>query len=173
MNKIPQLLTDFRVYLDDSLLVGNADVTLPELAAMSETVKVAGIAGEIEMPVLGQFQSMTCSINWTTIADKSIELASPVSKMITCRGSQQTYNPNTGRTESEQITVVMKLLPKNNALGKLEKATTTDTSNEFEVLMVKVLVDGVEKVLVDKLNYIYRVDGVDYLSAVRTNLGII
>ncbi len=44
--KVPEKLINFRVYEDGDDLVGVADVTLPTLDAMTETVKGAGIAGE-------------------------------------------------------------------------------------------------------------------------------
>ena len=53
--KVPEKLINFRVYEDGDDLVGVADVTLPTLDAMTETVKGAGIAGEVESPVMGHY----------------------------------------------------------------------------------------------------------------------
>lgn len=45
---IPEKLIDFRCYSDGTDLLGMVDVTLPKVDLMSETVKGAGIAGEID-----------------------------------------------------------------------------------------------------------------------------
>ena len=51
---VPEKLINFRVYQDGADLLGVADVSLPSLEAMTETVKGAGVAGEVDSPVLGQ-----------------------------------------------------------------------------------------------------------------------
>ena len=54
-NKIPERLIGFRVYNDNNDLLGIATVTLPMIEAMTDTVSGAGIAGEVESPVLGHY----------------------------------------------------------------------------------------------------------------------
>lgn len=59
MTELPSLLVNFRVYDGDSNdMIGVADVELPKLEAMTETLKGAGVSGEIDMPVLGHYASM-------------------------------------------------------------------------------------------------------------------
>lgn len=54
MTELPSLLVNFRVYDGDSNdMIGVADVELPKLEAMTETLKGAGVSGEVDMPVLG------------------------------------------------------------------------------------------------------------------------
>lgn len=57
-NVVPEKLINFRAYNDGNDLLGVTDVQLPSLDAMTETVKGAGIAGEVDSPVLGHFGSM-------------------------------------------------------------------------------------------------------------------
>lgn len=47
-----------------------------------------------------------------------------------------------------------------------------DSKTTLEVTYIKVTIDGVRKVEIDKLNYIHFVDGVDYLADVRKALGL-
>lgn len=162
------------MYLDDaSEPVGYADVTLPDIQAMTETIKGAGIAGEIDAPVIGQFQSMETEINWNTVCAGAMRLNAPVTSLLTCRGSQQVYDIDSGRSVTKPLTVVMKIQPKGLGLGKLEAAAKTDTSSKYEVFMVKVLIEGREWLLLDKVAYIFRVDKEDYLEGVRGDMGII
>ncbi len=46
-----------------------------------------------------------------------------------------------------------------------------DGSVELEVLRYRQVIDGVETLLIDKRNYIYKVNGVDYMEAIRRMLG--
>ena len=66
-NQIPERLINFRVYLDGSDLLGVASVELPSLESMSDTVSGAGIAGEVESPILGHFGSMTVTLTLSLI----------------------------------------------------------------------------------------------------------
>ena len=43
---------------------------------------------------------------------------------------------------------------------------------EFEVVYMKIELDGRERVELDKYNYKYVVDGVDQMASVRTALGM-
>ncbi|UTW68684.1 phage major tail tube protein [Anaerobacillus sp. HL2] len=51
------------------------DVQLPSLEAMTETVKGAGIAGEVDSPVIGHFGSLGITLNYTLSHDLMIHLA--------------------------------------------------------------------------------------------------
>ena len=44
---VPEMLRNFRVYEESYDMIGTADVELPTLEALTETIKGAGIAGEI------------------------------------------------------------------------------------------------------------------------------
>lgn len=65
--KVPEKLINFRVYKDSTDYIGLADVTLPSLEAMTETVSGAGIAGEVDSPTLGHMGSMETVLNWRTL----------------------------------------------------------------------------------------------------------
>ena len=77
--KIPERLNDFRVYdaEDSNALLGMADVTMPTISAMTETISGAGFAGEINSAVLGHFSSMQLTLNWNSVTEKQMKLASP------------------------------------------------------------------------------------------------
>lgn len=64
---VPEKLINFRVYNESEDLLGLADVTLPSFESMTETIKGAGLAGEIDSPVLGHYGSMEVEFNWRTL----------------------------------------------------------------------------------------------------------
>ena len=92
MANVPEKLINFKVYQDGNDLVGIADVQLPSLDAMTETVKGAGIAGEFDSPVLGHFGSMETVLNWRTLEKRNIMLAMQTGVNLDLRGAQQIYD---------------------------------------------------------------------------------
>lgn len=173
MNPVPEKLINFRVYYEDGTdLLGIADVELPKIEAMTETVKGAGIAGEVESPVLGHFGSMTCTINWRTVVKPTIGLAEPRAHNLDFRGAAQLYDAATGEYRTSSLKVSIRGIPKTTSLGKFEVGATADASNEFEVIYLKGSVDGKEIIEIDKYNYICRINGKDYLKGVRQALGL-
>lgn len=169
-NPIPEKLINFRVYLEGDNLIGVADVELPKLVAMSETVSGAGIAGEVESPVIGHYGSMTTTINFRTVNSDAGTLATPKAHLLDFRGSQQVYDA--GVYSTVPVRVTMKAIPKSVDLGKFKVGSPTETSDEFEVVYLKLYVSGKERVEIDKYNNIARFDGTDVLAGVRADLGI-
>ena len=171
-NKVPERLINFRVYKDGTDLLGVATVDLPELEAMSDTVSGAGIAGEVESPVLGHYGSMTTTFTWRTIEKSLAELSAQEAHNVEIRGSQQVYDAANGAYSTVPVRCSMRITPKTVSLGSLEPGSTTDSEQEFEVLYIKLFVNNKEVVEIDKYNYICRFDGQDFLASVRADLGL-
>lgn len=51
-NPVPERLINFRVYVNGNNQAGVATVDLPDLEFMTDTVSGAGIAGEVDSPIL-------------------------------------------------------------------------------------------------------------------------
>ncbi|UNY40543.1 tail tube protein [Pararheinheimera phage vB_PsoM_KLER1-1] len=171
-NQVPEKLNNFMAYNEGQSLLGVADVELPSLEAMTETVSGAGIAGEVDSPTLGHYGSMTTRINFRTITSGSLDLAAQMAHQIEFRGSQQIYDAGSGQYLTQPVKVVMKCVPKNIELGNFTVGAPTETGNEFEVNYLKIFLDGKAKVEIDKFNFIANINGKDYLESVRRDLGI-
>jgi P2 family phage contractile tail tube protein len=70
------------------------------------------------------------------------------------------------------VKVVLRAIPKTVDLGKLDVGATSDSSTELECSYLKLTLDGRDRIELDKFNFIYKVDDVDYLALVRANLGM-
>lgn len=169
--RIPDKLVGFNVFKGTRLL-GAADVTLPNIEYMSETLSGAGIAGETETPALGQISSMTVGITFRALSDEIAEFIEPAGTLLNFRGSLQTYNSASGRIEPYPCSLTVSVLPKTIELGKFEVDATTDTSIEQEVTYMKLYINNREICEIDKLNYICRINGKDYLEEVRAQIGM-
>ncbi|KAB8126906.1 phage tail protein [Gracilibacillus oryzae] len=170
---IPEKLNDFRVYVNGSTdSKGISDLQLPPLESMTETVSGGGIAGEYESPNIGHLGSMKLTINWTVLNDDLTEFLKPQTLMIDCRLANQEYNPTKGKHEFVPNKVLVRGIPTSNDPGKAEKGTPYEGSSEVEVLYMKLERDGRTILEFDKINYIYKVDGVDYMADLREALGM-
>lgn len=171
-NNIPERLINYNVYGDGNTMYGVATVDLPEIEVMSETVTGAGLAGEVESPTLGQYGSMTTTLSWRTIERDAVELCAPGAHKIDVRGSQQVYDAASGTYNTVPVRVTMRIVNKTFSLGTFEPGATTDTEQEYEVLYLKMWIDGKEVVEIDKYNYIVKFNGKDVLAGVRKDLGL-
>lgn len=171
-NKIPEKLINFRVYDDKNNALGLATVDLPQIQAMTESVSGSGIAGEIETPLLGHFQSMATTLHWRTIEGDAAALQAHGAHQIDVRGSQQAYDAAGGTYGTVPVRATLKVIPKSFNLGSFEPGSQTDTEQEFEVVYLKLYVDGKERLEIDKANFVFKVDGVDQMATVRADLGM-
>ena len=171
-NRVPERLTNFRIYNDAEDLLGTVDIELPELKYMADEIQGAGMAGKVESPVIGHFDSMTTTINWRTIEKKATQLMAMKAHLITARGAMQNYNASDGEWPVVPVRCVMRVMPKGLNLGKFEVGATTDTSNEFEVIYLKLFIADKEVIEIDKFNYVCKINGVDVLATVRQAMGL-
>lgn len=66
---------------------------------------------------------------------------------------------------------IAKVFPKKHAPGKLAPAAAADASGEYAVLYYATYINGERVLEIDPLNFIYYVNGTDYLADVRKALG--
>lgn len=169
---VSEKMTNFRVYQDSKDLVGVADVELSTISAMTETVKGAGIAGEIDAPATGHFGSMELTLNWRTICGDNIDLMRPEVFNLDLRGAQDVFDSTNRTIKQQPVKVMVVARPKEFSLGKMDINASTGTSNKFEVLYIKISVDGNDRLEYDKYNFIYKVGDKDYLADMRDALGL-
>lgn len=171
-NPIPEKLINFRVYTDGNDLIGAADVELPDLEYITETISGAGVAGEVDSPVIGHFKSMSLKLKWRTFNAGAVKLMGAKAHPLDLRGSIQRYDAGSGEYAAMPMKVVMRGMPKKAGLGKFEMGKPMDNESEFEVVYLKVWLDGTEVLEIDKMNFICRINGTDALADVRKHLGL-
>ena len=161
-NYIPEKINDFNTYLDGNKMIGvAASVTLPEVKMKTSTVSGAGINGEIDSPTIGQFESMEQEIDFNVLYSSAMDMLSPLSVVnLTLRAAQQVYD-KTGGYAFKGLRVVEMGRVKTFNPGKVEKAKVT-----LELTYLLVENDGSPLLEVDKLNGVYKVNGVDMLAGI-------
>lgn len=171
-NKVPEKLIDFRVYRDGTDLLGVADVELPDVESMSETLSGAGLAGEVESPTVGQYKSMALKLKWRVLHKDITELLVNKAHHLDLRGSIQRFDAGSGEYANYALKVLVKGLNKKQGLGKLEKAKPQENETEIECIYLKIWLEGDEVLEIDKFNYVAKVNGEDQLADVRQHLGL-
>ena len=171
-NLYPDRTINYNVYAETGEILGTATVELPELSYMTETLSGAGIAGEIETPITGQFGSMSTTLNFNAIQPDTIALLSTKGNTLTLRSSQQMLDMGQTSTTTQGVKIMLKTLPKTMSLGSFEPAAKTDTSIELETPYIKIEIDDKQVLEIDKLNFKCVIGDDDLLEQVRSNLGI-
>ena len=171
-NLIPNVLTDAKVYRSGGPLIGIAKVTTPKYEFLTETINGLGIAGEVEAPVKGHLKSMALGFTWNTTTESAIELLVPEAHQLEIYANIQYYDAGKGTYEDVPAKILSKAVPKSVASGNMEPAKKMDAETELEVYYLKYWIGGKEMIEADKFNYIFKVNGVDYLARVRANLGM-
>lgn len=169
---IPTKINAYNVYLDGKKLIGVSDeVTLPNFEALTETLSGAGLLGEIDEPLLGHFGASEIEIPFRTLNDNMFKLANMQSAVnVTLRMSTQTINESNMNTDFLPSRVVIK--GKNKALtgGKVKQGSGTGSSLKIEILYILIEFNKKPKFELDKLNFVYKVNGTDLLKKVRAQV---
>ena len=157
-NYIPEKINDFNTYLDGNKMIGvAASVTLPEVKMKTSTVSGAGINGEIDSPTIGQFESMEQEIDFNVLYSSAMDMLSPLSVVnLTLRAAQQVYD-KTGGYAFKGLRVV--------EMGRV-KGEGMEAKATLELTYLLVENDGSPLLEVDKLNGVYKVNGVDMLAGI-------
>ncbi|RPF48260.1 hypothetical protein EDD70_1075 [Hydrogenoanaerobacterium saccharovorans] len=169
--KVDNGTVNFAVYEDSTEYYGMAEVTLPEINTIAEEVKGAGISGAFNGAFVGHIEAMTLALNFRSVTKDAIKLAEPRNHQIDLRAAQQQWDNTAGKFVQQAVKHVLMATPTKFAPGKLSPASPADASGEFAVTYYATFING-EKVLeIDILNFIYFVNGTDYLADVRKALG--
>lgn len=152
-------------YLDDT-----TSLQLPSFEMLSDTVKGPGIMGEIDWPSYLGVGSAQFTFNMRTDEVKAAYLSAPGKKRFEVRWVTDKFDTSGSNIGIDSHKVVIIGVSKKYDAGKVEVNAASDGSNDFEVLYYKKSVNGKEIIEIDKLNYIYRVNGVDYGKNIKSLL---
>lgn len=171
MSKIGETIVNAAVYENNTEYMGVADIQLPDISQLTAEVQGAGIAGKYTSPVIGQVESMTMTMTFNTVTSETYKLTTPDAHTIEIRVAQQHRDRGTGSISREGIKYVLIVRPISLKPGKVAPATTADASGEYAVSYFAGYVDGKKMLEVDPVNFIFIMNGKDYLEDIRKALG--
>lgn len=169
MATFPSVINDFNVYNNGTKLIGvTGEVTLPDFESKTTTINGAGILGDIEETVMGQFNSMKQEIPFRTLSDDIFSIMNPTDAVdLTLRGAIQTMDTGTGVAGYKGVRVAVRGKMATFKPGTMKAAEQMNCSVTLELTYILIEVDGKKMVELDKLNAVYVVNGKDLLKEVR------
>ena len=171
MARVDEVISNFAVYEDAVEFLGMSEATVPEVENVAEEMSGSGIGGKLESIVLGHVEAMTLTLNFRTVTAAAIKLAEPRLHRLDLRAAQQEQNTRTGIIETRSVKHILRVKPKKFSPGKLAAASAADASGEYAVYYYAINIDGVKKIEIDPLNFIYIINGIDYMKDIRKALG--
>lgn len=168
--ELPDKLNNFNVYDGKTKLVGvSSEITLPSFDPLTDTLSVAGMAGEIESEVIGSFGSMKLEIPFVNLSGSFFEFAASTNPVV-IRGSMEIFNTQTQTKDSRQITITVKGRTLNINPGNLKKGGKGEPKITKEITYIKIVINNETQLELDKLNSIFIMGGVDLLAKVRSQI---
>jgi len=165
---IPTKVNRYNVYITGNKLLGMGDeMTLPDFETASETITGAGILGEIEDPTVGYFGNQEIEIPFRVLNQEAADLLDQTKAIqLTVRGTTQTLN-SAGDIEFVQIRVVVGGRMSKFSPGKLKAGSAMDTKVTLTLLNILIEVAGKSVLELDKLNEVYKANGIDVLAKIK------
>lgn len=171
INELGSNLTDYEVYRAGARSIGFATVDLPELTNISTDLSGAGIAGDFSMPSPGMLEDMEITFHWHTIHGDVTFLFAHQAHELTLMGSQNVYDSATSKFRAQQVKIMVRGVPHKMTLGKFERASETESESTLGIDYIKITVDGSEVLEYDKFNFVFRINGYDYMAGTRSAMG--
>lgn len=168
MNTIPTKINRYNVYNKGNRLLGvGEEMTLPDFEPSSETVTGAGILGEIDDPTVGYFGNQELEIPFRLLDKETADMMDMTKAVqLEIRSAQQTTNTE-GDIEFRPMRVVVRGRGGKLTTGKVKAGSQMDTAITLTILYILIEVDGKTVVELDKLNEVYKVNGVDVLAKIK------
>lgn len=119
------------------------------------------MAGEIDSPAVGQYQSMEIELVFSNIAKSSLEIAAMDNTPLILRSAQEFVNPEDSTKSLKNRTITIRGMTKGINFGSLKKGGYGKPSVTKEVTYYKDVVDGDVVVEIDKFNGRAVIGGID------------
>jgi len=172
VNEQRLFLDNYECFYEGIRKLGMVDVTLPSLKAKTVDIVGAGIAGGMDFPSSPMLENMELKIKWRTVQEDLTMMNEARSHLLTFRGSQRNYDAGSGIFRIVPLKVDVRGVPVEMNLGTLAQASSTDSETTLNLDYLQVTADGKQLIEFDRFNYIYKVNGTDYLADDRSAMGI-
>lgn len=154
------------VYKDGVLVARDITITLPDVSFATAEHKAMGT---LELPMLGQLETMEASVTKTGYDSGLAQLAQPEAQNLEFRFVQDVIGSD-NVSKPEGCKAFMRCVPKILPGGDLEPGSKTEQQITFAVSRYQLIVGGLEICLIDQLKGILKINGKDYANSVYSLL---
>lgn len=165
----------FETYINDEgseRWIGISSIDLPEFSFKAIDMAGAGILGDISFPVPGMTENLETTLHLRTLQPEIFKMGSKDAHDLTLRSAQTTYDSALGKTQVEKTKINFRGMANKVANGKFEVASETESEITFALMYIKITINDKDCLELDKMNSIYKVNGVDQLVAMREAVGL-
>lgn len=163
---------NFAVYENGNEYYGMASLTDADRSNKTFTVNGAGIAGDVEIPVLGHRDALSMTISFRTATADACRLAEMRRHLLDCRAAVEEFDQTSGEMKTHSHKVIVEVLPKSLSGGDIAPASPQAVSGTYSVISRKYYIDDDLMEDYQPLNFVdIDASGKDSLAAVRTALG--
>ncbi len=165
-------IINYAVYEDGSEFMGIANVTLPDQVNKTLAVNGAGIAGDVNMPIPGHKEAMTCTISFRNAPEAAYKLCESRRHILDLRVAHEDFDTTAGQIKVKPHKHILEVIPTKMTGGTLAPSAAQAASGEYSVISIKTYIDG--KLVLDFDPMRWRdvdASGNDNLAAVRSALG--
>ncbi|MFA9464044.1 MAG: phage major tail tube protein [Velocimicrobium sp.] len=171
MYRIPETVNLFNVYNGNNRQTGvTGAVELPSFEYMTNTVSPAGVAGEYEAPTIGHFGSQKIKIPFAQIDEQEYFKLVKSEEDIILRASIQAKNVETSKVEKVPMNITVRGATTTFEPGSIEKGKAMSASVTKEIAYIKIIINNVVCLELDKFNSVYILDGEDVFKEVRAQI---
>lgn len=165
----PQLINRFNIYRNGTKLIGvSGEVELPEVTNLTDTIEGAGTGGNLEVAAIGLTDKMDIKIPYVTLGEDIFTMMNPNEATdIMLSGAIQGTDNATGKIVYSQVSISVRGTVKTFTPGSVKAGAKMESSVTLALSRYKIVVDGITKLEIDKMNNVYTVNGVDVLKEVR------
>lgn len=156
-----------KIRINDSEIEDVISIELPEVTNGTYEVKGAGVMGTIDMPSFSKIEGLSLTVEYRSSTENNINLLSPTVHEVKIAFVKDVVGDD-GVFSADGNKVFAQVRTKSHKMGTISNGENMSASATFEVLSYK-MVDGHGKELIniDKIKYIYRINGVDYAEQTR------
>ena len=168
--ELPDKINNFNVYDGKYKLIGvSSEITLPSFDPLTDTLNVAGMAGEIESEVIGSFGSMKLEIPFVNLCADFFAFAASTNPVV-LRGSMEIFNTKSQAKDSVPITITVKGHTMNINPGSFKKGGKGEPKIPKEITYIKIAINNETQIELDKLNSVFNMGGVDQFAKIRSQI---
>ena len=151
--------------IDNEEVAEQVKVTLPEIKWKTATVSGAGLGGDIDVPLVGLTESMSSQLDL-----RSVTHAHAVKALATgFRNHEVRFLRDTigsdGTLFRAGTKIYMLAAAKSLTPGSVQRGSQMDSNAAYTVVRYRMVENGVETFLIDQLNEVFKLNGIDYSDA--------
>ena len=165
-------IVNYAIYENGSEYLGTAKVKLPDMKYKTTSVSGTGIAGDVEIPVIGHTDAMSMTIDFIDVTPAAHHLAELRTHTLDLRVAHEQYDATANSLDVVGSKYIVECIPKSLTGGEVSPANPQAGSGEYSCLSFKEFLNG--EIVRDVAPMRFRnvdASGTDTLAKVRSILG--